>query len=67
MKTLMRAEASGFHISEAYTLGELEKMSDAERDSKIIPTEQIFKDLRSITLVPFYARLARCGVEIYLK
>lgn len=67
MKTLMRAEASGFPISEAYTLGELEKMTDTERDSKIVPTERIFKDLRSITLPPFYARLARCGVEIYLK
>ncbi len=67
MKTLMRAEASGFPISEAYTLGELEKMTEAERDSKIVPTERIFKDLRSITLHPFYARLARCGVEIYLK
>ena len=67
MKTLMRAEASGFHISEAYTIGELEKMTEDERDSKIIPTERIFKDLVGITLPPFYARLARCGVEIYLK
>ena len=67
MKTLMRAEASGFQIAEAYTLSELEKMTDEERNAKIIPTERIFKDLISITLPPFYARLARCGVEIYLK
>lgn len=67
MKTLMRAEASGFQISEAYTIGELEKMGEDERNSKIIPTERIFKELRSVTLPPFYARLARCGVEIYTK
>ena len=67
MKTLKRVEASGFCIADSYTLGELEAMSDDERNSKIFPTETVFKDKRCVTLAPFFARLARCGVEIYLK
>lgn len=67
MKTLLRAEASGFTLSDAYTLGELEAMSEKEREDKILPTERIFEDKRRVTLEPFFSRLARCGVEIYLK
>lgn len=67
MKTLLRAEASGFTLSEAYTLAELENMSEEERENKLLPIESVFSDKRKITLTPFFARLARCGVEIYLK
>ncbi len=67
MKTLTRTEASGFSLEEAHTVEELEMMSAEERDAIIYPTEYIFKDVRKITLDPFFARLARCGVEIYLK
>ena len=67
MKTLCRLEASGFPISDAVTLEELEGMSEDERDALIYPIEHIFKDKRKITLQPFFARLARCGVEIYIK
>ena len=67
MKSLVRAEASGFTLEDAVTLGELEKMSEEERDRRIIPIEYIFRNERRVTLPPFFARLARCGVEIYLK
>lgn len=67
MKTLLRAEASGFTLGDAYTLGELEAMSEEQREAKILPTERIFEDKRRVTLAPFFARLARCGLEIYLK
>lgn len=67
MKTLRRAEAAGFSLDCAHTLSELEKMSEEELCGTIIPTEYIFRDLRKITLPPFFSRLARCGVEIYLK
>lgn len=67
MKTLERLEASGFSISDAVTLEELEKMSDTERETLVYPIEHVFRDKRKITLQPFFARLARCGVEIYLK
>ena len=67
MKALTRIYAAGFSLSECYTLGELEEMSEDERDSLIIPIENIFTDYKKITLPPFFARLARCGVEIYEK
>ena len=67
MKTLMRASASGFSINEARTLRELEALSAEELEKAIYPTEYIFKDLPRVTLSPFFTRLARCGVEIYLK
>ncbi len=67
MKALSRTEASGYLLSDAYTLAELEKMSAEEREEKILPIESVFRSERDITLPPFFARLARCGVEIYLK
>ena len=67
MKTLERTECAGFTAKDAHTLEEIEKMSEEERESLIIPTEELFSDLEALTLSPFFARLARCGVEIYLK
>ena len=67
MKTLCRAEAVGFTLDDAITLEELEGMSEDEREKRIVPIEYIFKKERKVTLPPFFARLAKCGVEIYLK
>lgn len=67
MSSLLRTEASGFLLSEAHTLGEVEAMSPAEREALIYPVEYIFRELPSVTLSPFFARLAKSGLEIYLK
>ena len=67
MKTLERTEASGFTLEDSHTLEELEALSPCELDKTVIPTEAIFRSEREVTLSPFFARLARCGVEIYLK
>lgn len=67
MKALTRTEASGFTLADAYTLGELEAMDKEEIERKILPVERIFAGLEKVTLPPFFARLASCGVEIYLK
>lgn len=66
MKTLERLSAGNYTKDMAHTLSEIENMTEEERDKIILPTEDIFSDLRSVTLPPFFARLARCGVEIYL-
>ena len=66
MKSLIRAEASGFTLKDAYTLSELEGMSEEERLRAVLPTERIFEKYRRVTLSDFFARLARCGLEIYL-
>ncbi len=67
METLERTKASVFTTNDAKTLSEFEAMSTLERALCVIPTERIFEALQKITLAPFFSRLARCGVEIYIK
>jgi tRNA pseudouridine55 synthase len=67
MSALLRASAACFTLSDAYTLTELEGMSEEEKEAAIFPVEYIFRDKRKVVLQPFFARLARSGVEIYLK
>lgn len=67
MKALERCEASDFTLDMAYTLGELEAMTEEKRESVIVPVENIFHKLASVTLSPFFAKLAHSGQEIYLK
>ncbi|MBQ7343493.1 MAG: tRNA pseudouridine(55) synthase TruB [Clostridia bacterium] len=66
MKTLTRLSASGYPIDEARTLTELENMTPDERESLVIPIEDVFGKYESVTLGDFFARLARAGQEIYL-
>ena len=67
MKTLCRASASGFSLSDAHTLSELENMTDEEREACVFPVEYIFRDLDEVRLSDFFSRLAHSGLEIYLK
>jgi len=67
MKALRRAEASGFTLGDSIKLSELEALSEEEREARILPVETVFRSERKVTLSPFFSRLARCGVEIYLK
>ena len=67
MATLERREAGGFDISRAYSIAELEEMSEEERLNCLLPTESLFGDLAEITLPAFYEKLARNGCEIYQK
>ena len=66
MKTLTRKSAAGFTLSDAHTLRELEEMTEEEREECIFPVEHIFKDKKEVVLPDFFARLAKCGLEIYL-
>lgn len=67
MKALERTECAGYTVADAHTIAEIEAMTEEEREGLIIPTEALFAKYKKITLPPFFARLARCGVEIYLK
>lgn len=67
MSSLTRTECSGFPIAAAHTLSELEAMNEEEREAAIFPTEYIFRALPRVKLSAFFARLARAGLEIYLK
>lgn len=66
MTKLERTRASIFDLPDAHTLAELEAMKESEREQLIIPTERVFEKYPRITLEPFFARLARSGLEIYL-
>lgn len=67
MATLQRLTASGYSISDAHTLQELEEMSEAERDGAIRNVEEIFEKYPVVTLPAFYSKLAHSGLEIYQK
>ena len=45
MAELERTETGGFPLEEAYTLAELEEMSEDKRSSILIPTEALFQSL----------------------
>ena len=67
MKALCRTEAAGFSLNEAYSLEELEEMDKKARMGAALPVESIFSDCDAVTLPDFFARLAKCGQQIYLK
>jgi tRNA pseudouridine55 synthase len=67
MKTLCRAEASVFLLSEAHTISELEAMSEEEREALVIPVERVFMRYRAVRLPVFFDKLCRSGLEIYLS
>lgn len=67
MSSLKRLTASGFPISEAHTLEELENMTEEERVGVILPIERVFEKYDVVTLPDFFARLAHHGLEIYQK
>ncbi|MBQ7347705.1 MAG: tRNA pseudouridine(55) synthase TruB [Clostridia bacterium] len=67
MAALERTETGGFPIEIAHTVAEIEEMSTEERQALLIPTEELFRHLPSVSLPTFYERLCRSGCEIYLK
>ena len=67
MKTLERCEASGFFLSDGISLDNLEALNEAERWSRVLPVEQIFRKKAEVKLPSFFARLARSGQQIYLS
>ncbi len=67
MATLCRTETSGFPIEKSYTIEQLENMTENERLSLLIPTEELFSSLGQVMLPAFYEKLCRSGCEIYQK
>jgi len=67
MAALCRTEAVGFPLERCYSVEDLQAMSEEVRARCLLPTEELFPTWQRLTLPPFFARLARSGVEIYLK
>lgn len=59
MLSLVREMNGVFALTDSHTLEEIERMKP------LIPVDELFRDLPSVVLPDFYARLARTGNEIY--
>ncbi len=67
MSALRRTKSGNFTINHAHTIADIEKMSEDERASLLMPTESLFEELEAVKLSDFYARLCRSGCEIYQR
>ena len=67
MATLRRTTLGGFSLENAVTLDELKEMSENEREERVLPTEELFSSLDSLTLTGFFCKLVHSGCEIYQK
>ena len=68
MSSLERTMASGFDISECYTIAEVEEMMKAGTfEEHLIPLERLFEDLPRLVLDDFDKRLYRSGVPLELQ
>ena len=67
MAALRRIKAGMFTLENAVTPDRLKEMNEAERDALLLPIEDAFADLPAVRLVPFFAKLAHSGLEIYQK
>lgn len=67
MKALCRLSAAGYSLKDAKTLDELSALTEEERAALLIPEETLFPTFTKVTLSPFFAHLAHCGAEVYLK
>ena len=68
MSSLERTMASGFDISECYTIAEVEEMMKSGTfEEHLIPIERLFEDLPRLVLDDFDKRLYRSGVPLELQ
>ena len=65
MSELERISCGGFDIENSVKLEELLNCENPE--SFLVPTTELFKDLKSVELDPFFFRLAFNGQVVYLK
>ncbi len=67
MCSLCRSNAGGYSLEEAYTVEQLEAMSEEELMAALIPVESLFAEHQRITLPSFFSKLFKNGCEIYFK
>ena len=67
MASLRRTKAGSFDLSMAYTIDQLDAMSDEDKRKLVLPADGLFPDFPAVELVDFYSKLAHSGTEIYLR
>ena len=67
MSALRRVRSGAYTLENSHTIEELEGLTVDERRALLLPVESAFGELEAVELSDFFARLASCGAEIYLK
>ncbi len=67
MSSLCRTKSGNFDINNSYTIDQLEQMNEEERASLLCPIDDLFSDIEAVKLSPFFEKLAKSGLEIYVK
>lgn len=67
MSGLRRIRSGDFDVAYSVTLDALEKMSEAERVSLLLPVESLFSASEEVILPEFFAALASNGQPVYQK
>lgn len=67
MSALERTRSGNFEIKNAYTIDELEKMSEDERRTLLLPPESLFEGTPCVRFNEFFTRIFKSGCEIYQK
>ena len=67
MSSLVRTRTGSFTLDEAVTIDELNEMSFEERLKIPKPAESLFEELNAINVVDYYAKLTKCGANLFQK
>jgi tRNA pseudouridine55 synthase len=67
MASLERSAGGPFTLEDTHKLSDVERMTDEERCSLLLPLESLFSSLEGLELPEFYGKLASSGCPIYLK
>ena len=67
MCELQRTKSGDFVVENAYTIKELEGMSQEEREGLLVPPENLFLEAPCVRFPEFYTKLFKSGCEIYQR
>ena len=67
MCELQRTKSGDFALENAYTIKELEAMSQEEREGLLVPPENLFLEAPCVRFPEFYTKLFKSGCEIYQR
>jgi tRNA pseudouridine55 synthase len=67
MQSLIRTKTGQFTLADCVTVGELDNMTFEERLQLPKPVESLFRDLPSLSVPDYYAKLLRGGAPLYQK
>ncbi len=65
MSSLRRTEAGGFHVSDAVTIGQIQRLKDeGALESRLLPVDSLFSGLPACTVSDAAEKKIRCGTQV---